>query len=283
MDLNSLFKAGKRFFIDNSGTILTVSSISLGALAVIEAIRATSKAKDIIDDIEYQKFEELGCPEDSDVDCHLTTSEKIRATWTCYIWTVLLLSGSAVCGVSAHVTDNKKIQAASLAYGSLLETYNTYQDNVRKVLKEKEIRTINHGVMHDIVERDKAAMPEHVKNTIFAVTDDTKVLFRDAYSSRNGGGYFKRTMEEVRRAEGRFNRILMDNGRATINDWYDCLDIGHSELGDYFGWEWAEVGPLFAVGVPDDINIVEDVAVVSGLGLARDQYSKFFEMPKKLY
>ena len=172
MDLNSLFKAGKRFFIDNSGTILTVSSISLGALAVIEAIRATSKAKDIIDDVEYQKFEELGCPEDSDVDCRLTTSEKIRATWTCYIWTVLLLSGSAACGISAHITDNKKIQAASLAYGSLLETYNTYQDNVRKVLKEKEIRTINHGVMHDIVERDKAAMPEHVKNTIFAVTDD---------------------------------------------------------------------------------------------------------------
>lgn len=282
MDLNRLINNTKRFFINNSGTILTISSISLGVLAVAEAIHATSRAKDIIDELEYEKFEDLGCPED-DTDYHLSQSEVIKGVWKCYIWTGLLLSGSVVCGVAAHRTDNKKIQAASLAYGSLLETYNTYQEKMRWVLKDKDVRAINHEVMHDIVERDKAAMPEHIRDTIFAVSDDTKVLFRDVYSAKTGSGYFKRSMEEVRRAEGKFNRILLDNGRATINDWYDCLDIGHSELGDYFGWDWADVGPLFAVGVPDDINIVEDVAVVSGLGLARDQYSKFFEMPKKLY
>jgi hypothetical protein len=225
----------------------------------------------------------MGCPEDENVDYHLTNTEKVKNTWHCYIWTLLLLSGSIACSVSAHVTDNKKIQAATLAYGSLLETYNTYQEKMRWVLKDKDIREVNHRVMHDIVERDKSAMPDHIKNTIFAVSDDTKVLFRDIYSAKTGSGYFKRTMEEVRRAEGRFNRMMMDNGRATINDWYDCLNLGHSELGDYFGWDWAEVGPLFAVGVPDDIDMVEDVAVVSGIGLARDQYSKFFEMPKKLY
>ena len=283
MDLNRLLSNSKRFFIDNSGTILTIGAASLGVLAVVEAVRATSKAKDIIDDLEYERFESMGCPEDENVDYHLTNTEKVKNTWHCYIWTMLLLSGSIACGVSAHVTDNKKIQAATLAYGSLLETYNTYQEKMRWVLKDKDIREVNHRVMHDIVERDKSAMPDHIRNTIFAVSDDTKVLFRDIYSAKTGSGYFKRTMEEVRRAEGRFNRMMMDNGRATINDWYDCLNLGHSELGDYFGWDWAEVGPLFAVGVPDDIDMVEDVAVVSGIGLARDQYSKFFEMPKKLY
>lgn len=282
MDFNRLVRNSKRFFINNSGTILTIGAVSLGVLSVVEAIHATSRAKDIIDEIEYEKFESFGCPESEDMDYHLTTSEKIKHTWKCYIWTGLLLSGSVACGVSAHATDNKKLQAASLAYGSLLETYNTYQEKMRYVLKEKDIRELNHNVMHDIVERDKSTMPAHVKNTIFAVSDDTNVLFRDIYSSK-GTGYFKKTMEEVRRAEGRFNRMMLDCGSATLNDWYDCLDIGHSEIGDFLGWKWEDCGPLFAVGIPDDVDIVEDTAVVTGLGLGRDQYSKFFEMPNRVY
>lgn len=284
MDLNRSINTAKIFLRQNLSTVLTIGSAIFTVLAVSEAIHATSNAKDIIDDAEYEKFELMGCPEEGDIsDCKLSVPEIISNTWRCYIWTTVLLSGAITCGVASHIESNKKVQALSLAYGSLLETYNTYKDNVQRSLKDSQIRAINHGVVHDIVEKDKAIMPDHVKNQLFAVTDDTKVLFRDIYSSRTGKGYFKLTMEEVRRAEGKFNRMLMDSGSATLNDWYDCLDIGHSELGDILGWRWADVGPLFAVGVPDDINIVEDVAVVTGLGLARDQYSKYFMMPDKLY
>lgn len=282
MDLNSIFSAGKRFLLTNTSSLLTGGSIVLSIFAVSEAIHATNKAKNIIDELEYEKFESLGCPEDESVDYRLSTSEVVANTWSCYIWTLLLLSGAITCGVASHINSNRKIEAMSIAYGSLLETYNTYKDNVRKTIKERDLRTINHNVVHDIVEKDKASMPEHIKNTLFAVTDDTKVLFRDVYSSKNSSGYFKKTMEEVRRAEGRFNRMLIDNGSATLNDWYDCLDIGHSEIGDVLGWRWEEVGPLFAVGIPDDINIVDDVAVVTGLGLGRDEYTKYFEMPSKI-
>jgi hypothetical protein len=283
LDFNRFINTTQIFLRKNSRTILTCGSVILTISAVCEAIRATSHAKDIIDEAEYEKFEYLGCHEDDVDDYRLTYSEILKNTWKCYIWTALLLSGAITCGIVSHIESNKKIEAATVAYGSLLETYNTYRDNVQKVVKERDNMLINHGVVHDMVERDKAVMPEYVKQQLFAVTDDTKVLFRDIYSSRTGKGYFKLTMEEVRRAEGRFNRMLMDNGSATLNDWYDCLDIGHSELGDVLGWRWENCGPLFAACVPDDINIVEDVAVVTGVGLVKDQYSKYFVMPDKLY
>ena len=278
MDFNRFIFNTKRFLVENTGTILTFSSAALTVLSVVEAIRATNKAKDIIDELEYEKFESLGCPEDERIDYSLSTSEVVSNTWKCYIWTIVLLSGAVTCGIVSHIQANKKAQALSLAYGSLLETYNAYQDNMEKVLKEKDIREINHNVIHDMVETDKAIMPRSKQNGMFVVSDDTKVLFRDAYSSK-GSGYFKITMNDARIALGKYNKLLFSYGRATLNDWYDCLGLGHSELGDYMEFSWEEHGPLFLKATPDDVNIDEDSAVVTVLGLTSDEGCMFFTRP----
>lgn len=284
IDFNKLLNPVRIFWKQNNRTILRLGALALGVSAVVECGRATVKAKDILDDAKYMKFESLGCNTMLDKeDYALSTKEVISKTWKCYIWTTVLLSAAIACDVTANIESEKRIEELTLAYGAAVESYNAYKSSVAKTLKARDIREINHNMVHDIVEKDKAQMPEYTRKQLFAVTDDTTVLFRDIYSSNTGKCYFKKTMEEVRRAEGRFNRMLMDNGSATLNDWYDCLDIGHSDIGDFLGWRWADVGPLFAVGVPDDIDIVEDVAVVTGLGLGRDQYTKFFEMPNKLY
>lgn len=276
------FNNAKHYVFNNASSFLTGGSIVLTVLTVVEAVHATRKANDIIDELKYEKFEALGCPEDENINYDLTVKETVSSVWPCYIWTGLLLTCSIVCGVASHYNSNKKIQALTLAYGSTLELYNMYKDNVEKVVKDKDLRLINHGVVHDIVEKDKKVLPEHTKNILYGVTDDTMILFRDLYSSKIGKGYFKRTAEDIRRAEGRFNRLLIENRYATLNDWYDCLDIGHSELGDTLGWRFEETGPLFATPIPDDFNIVEDVAVVTGLGLGKYQHSRFIESPKTI-
>lgn len=286
IDLNRSLANAKIFWKQNSRSILTIGSVVLTVSAVFEAVKATSHAKDIIDDVEYEKFESLGCPEDGNHNPNeykLTYSEVLRNTWKCYIWTALLLSGAVTCGVVSHIESNKRIEAATVAYGSLLETYNTYRDNVQRSLKEKDRMAINHSTMHDIVERDRAMMPENMYNHLTAMNDDDLILVRDVYGSKIKGAYFKRTASQISKAEGKFNRILMDNGKATLNDWYDCLDIGHSELGDYYGWEWDKDGPLYAIAIPDDFNVVEDRRVISGLGLAESEYTKFFKPFRQLY
>lgn len=284
MDLRRSINGIKVFWKHNSRAILTTGSVILGVSAVVEAIRATSLAKDLIDEAEYDKFESLGCPEDESIDYRLTKGEIFKHTWKCYIWTTLLLSGSIACGIASHVESNKKLNAAAIAYGGLLETYNTYKENVEKVVKEKDLREINHRTVHDIVERDKEAMSDQIKDQMFKDNgEDILVLFRDAYSSKGASGYFKLTSEDVRKAELDFNKKLMDDGVATLNDWYDCLDIGHSEVGDYYGWRYDPNGPLFAVTIPDDFNISNDIRSVTCLGLGYTRYSRFFERPKSLY
>ena len=283
LDVNKHINTAKIFWKHNGRTILTCGSIILTVSAVFEAIRATSHAKDILDEVKYEKFESMGCPENPNINYQLTSSEVLRHTWKCYIWTALLLSGAVTCGVVSHIESNKRIEAATVAYGSLLETYNTYRDNVQRALKEKDRIAINHATVHDIIEQDKAYIPENAYNRMLTATDDELLLLRDVYGSKINGAYFKRTASDISKAECKFNRILMDQGRATVNDWYDCLDIGHSELGDYYGWEWDKDGPLYAVVIPDDFNIANDRRVISGLGLAESEYTKFFKPYRQLY
>jgi hypothetical protein len=284
MDLRKSVNMAKMLWKQNSRSILTIGSVVLTISSVVEAIHATSLAKDIIDDAEYEKFEELGCPEETNVDYKLTTSEIIKHTWKCYIWTILLLSGAVACGVVSHIQSNKRIEAATVAYGSLLETYNAYRDNVQKIVKDKDVRAINHAVVHDMVEQDKKLIPDQIQNSMFADSEEnTLVLFRDAYSAKGIGGYFMRTSSDIMRAELEFNTKLMNDGVATLNDWYDCLDIGHSEIGDYYGWRYDDGGPLYSVTIPDDFNVTRDKRNVTCLGLGYNRYTTFYERPKPVY
>ena len=283
MNFSAAINTAKLFLRHNKSGILTGIGAVLAIAAVCEAVRSTSKAKDIVDELEYTKFEEMGAPEEPNVDFHLTRSEVIRGVWKCYILTFLLTSASVTCIICSHVNSNKTISAMSMAYGSLLETYNTYKDNVRKNLTEKEQQLISHGTVHDIVERDKQSMPEKVKDTIFEKDDnDIKNLYRDAYSSKITGAYFKKTSDEILRAENEFNAKLSRDGYATLNDWYDCLDLGHSESGDYFGWRYESHGPLFATTITDDYVVTRDKYNVICLGLSYSRYGKYVEMPRAL-
>ncbi len=260
----------KRGILIGAGVVLTLA-------AVCEAVRATSKAKDIIDECEYEKFESLGMPEEGSEDFHLTKSETLRAVWKCYILTVLLTGGAVTCMISSHIASNRTIGAMSAAYASLLETYNVYRDNVRKVVTNSENQRITHGTVHDIVASDKELVPEKLKSSLI-ISDGTEILFRDAYSAK-GTGYFKMTMNDARKAVAKFNKWLMDNDRATLNDWYDFLGLGHSDLGDCLWWSWAEDGPLYLRAIPDDVDTDDDDLIITALGLASDEGASWFALP----
>ena len=283
MGFDRSIRSLKVFWNHHGRTILSVGSCVLAASAVVEAIHATSNAKDIIDELKYQKFEAVGGIDTINADYSLTPKEVVSATWKCYIWTGLLLSGSIACSVASHVESNKRIEAAAVAYGSLLETYNSYRDNVRKIVKDKDFREINHGAARDMIERDISAIPPHIQKDIFKDSDESiEVLFRDDYSANIQGAYFKRTAEFVRRAELDFNRILKENGVASLNDWYDCLDLGHSDIGDYYGWDYNLDGPLFAIGVPENYCLAHDSVVVTALGLGKSSHTTYFETPRTI-
>ena len=278
MNFSATMTAAKLFLRHHKSAILTGIGAVLTIAAVCEAVRATSKAKDVIDELEYEKFEEMGAPEEPNVDFHLDRSEVLKGVWKCYILTFLLTGGALTCVICSHVNSNKTIGAMSMAYASLLETYNTYKDNVRKNISEKEQRAITHGTVHDIIEKDQSILNEKSKSAVMMLSDETKVLFRDAYSSK-GTGYFRMNMNDARIAVSKFNKWMMNNEQASLNDWYDFLGLGHSELGDYMIWKW-EDGPVYLKAIPDDIDMDEDINVTTALGLVHDECDTFFSIPQ---
>lgn len=283
MNANGLIAGSRAILRQHGRSILTGGSIILTVLAVGEGIRATCNAKDIISEKQYEKFEAMGCPEEGG-DFKLTREEVIKSVWKCYIWTFLLLGAAIACGITSHVQSNKIIEGSSLAYSSLLETYNMYQHNVGRVLSNKQQRDVLHETVHDIVENDgpNPKVTDIKPTTKIVVSEDTKVLFRDAYSSK-GSGYFRMTMNDARIAIAKFNKWLMDNDQATLNDWYDFLGLGHSEMGDVLGWSWMKDGPLYLRAVPDDININDDNEVITVLGLTSDENGIYFSRPGNMY
>jgi hypothetical protein len=283
MNFTATMNAAKLFLRHHKSSILTGVGVVLTIAAVCETVRATSKAKDVIDELEYEKFEEMGAPEEPNVDFHLDKKEVLKGVWKCYIFTGLLTAGAVTCIICSHVNSNKTIGAMSMAYASLLETYNTYKDNVQRNLKEKDQQLIAHSIAHDIVEKDKQVMPEKMKEELFNNDgNDIKNLYRDAYSSNIVGTYFKKTSDEILRAENEFNAKLSRDGYASLNDWYDCLDLGHSEIGDYFGWRYDPHGPLFATTITDDYVVTRDKYNVICLGLSYSRYGKYVEKPREL-
>lgn len=274
MGFTTFITSAGLFLRHNKCLILTAAGVGLTVGAVFEAVRSTNKAKDIIDELEYEKFEEAGAPEEPNVDCRLSRSEVLKGVWKCYIFTALLTSGAVACIICAHVNSNKAISAMSMAYASLLETYNSCKDNIQKNLTEKEQRSITHGMVHDIVEKDKNDKSDIPK---IVVSNNASILFRDAYSSK-GTGYFRMPMDDARKAVAKFNKWMMDNDSASLNDWYDFLGLGHSELGDCLFWKW-ESGPLYLKAIPDDIDVDEDNEVVTVLGLVHDESCAFFSLP----
>lgn len=282
MSFRPIIQTIKIFLINNKTTILTASACALTISAMAETVRATSKAKDIIDELEYQKFEAAGAPEEPNIDCRLNKKEIVQNTWKCYIWAFLLMSGAITCCVCSHVSSTKKLSAMTMAYASLLETYNTYQDNVRKHISQKDVRTIEHGVVHDIIQEDNTILTNKGTPPKIVVSNDATVYFRDAYSAK-GTGAFKMSMNDARIAVSRLNKYMTECDCATLNDWYDFLGLGHSEIGDTLGWRWMEDGPLYLRIIPDDVDSYSDDAVVCMIGLASDENCSYFLMPKPIY
>jgi hypothetical protein len=60
----------------------------------------------------------------------------------------------------------------------------------------------------------------------------------DGFSNR----YFKSDIDELAKANNRFNAYLIRNGEACLNDLYDELGLDHSDVGYQVGWSLNRMG-----------------------------------------
>lgn len=207
MDTHKLIRRSRAFLKRNSSTILTCVGAAGVVVTTVSAVKATPRALYLLEEAKREKGEEL------------TKWEVVKATGPVYIPTVLLGVSTISCIFGAN-TLNKRYQASLISAYTLLDSsYKDYKKKVEDLYGEQVDNKIKAEIAKDRYE-DPVELGEDEE------------LFYDEFSER----YFNATKYDVQQAEYRLNRDIQMQGWASLNDFYEYLDIDPIESGDALGW-----------------------------------------------
>ena len=224
IDIQKIAKSFTLTLKKHSPAILTGIGVAGMVASTITAVRATPKALKLIEERKIAL----------DVD-KLTVGETIRTTWKCYIPSAVTGTLSAGCIVFASSVNHKRNTALATAY-SLSETaLKDYKDSVIKTVGEKKAEEIDKDVSKKQLERTPL-----VNKEVITVDRDGDLWF-DPISKR----YFRSTRNDVDRAVNELNRSMINEGYASLNDFYYALGLDGVGYGDDLGWnvnkDWLEI------------------------------------------
>ena len=216
--MNNLLHNTGVFLKRNAPTILTsIGGIGVVATSIL-AVKATPKAMRLIEKAEKEKGDEL------------TKLEIAVNAGPAYIPAAVTGLTTIACIFGANALNKRQQAALMSAYALINNSYKEYKNKVKELYGKEIEKKIRTEVAKDRFE-DEESYHE----------DDGKQLFYDEYSNR----YFRATNETVLRAEYEINRILVEDCYATLNEYYDLLDIPKVDYGDYVGWSSAQMFEMY--------------------------------------
>lgn len=195
-----------RYLKKNAPAILS----GIGAVGVITtailAVKATPKAMHILE----EKGEEA------------SRTEKILAVTPVYIPAILMGATTITCILSANYLNKERQAMLTSAYAYLNNSYNEYRSTVKDIFGD------------DADDKVKAEIAKK-RYTDATKPEPNKKLFYDQFSER----YFEATEQEVMDAVLKLNRHYSIFSEATLNDFYDLLDLEPTDYGGVLGWSYA--------------------------------------------
>lgn len=183
--------------------------------APILAVPATVKAVELLEEAKRSRKKDK-----------LTPKETAQVAWKCYIPVAVTLVASTACLYASSSLSFKR----NVAIGAAYELSKT----ALKEYREKVIETVGEETEHQIREKvDKARVEKNpVSNNEVIVTGGGEVLCYDALSGR----YFKSDVNAINAAVNEINKSLLNDMYISLNEFYDELDLEHTDLGDDLGW-----------------------------------------------
>lgn len=215
-----------RFFKDtasamskNSPALLTGIGITGMITAAVLAVKSTPKAMRCID----AKRDELELGEDE----KLPVVETVKATWKCYVPSVVTGGVAIACLVGANSVNARRNAALATAYNLSTTALAEYKDKVTEVVGEKKEREIR-----DKVAEDKLKKNPSNQSTII-VTGKGNTRFMDSITKRR----FTSDIETINRIVNRLNRRMIGgDDYISLNEFYYEIGLEGVDIGDDIGW-----------------------------------------------
>ena len=204
----------KSSLVKNGPVILTGLSIAGFVTTAVLTGVATTKAIRVIEEEKEVKGEDL------------TLKEKARVSWKYYIPPVATGIVSGACAIGAHSVSARRTAALAAAYQLSETALSEYRDKVIETIGEKKEKAVRDKVAKEKLEQNP------VNESSVIITGKGKTLCFDSLSGR----YFESDIESIKKAVNDINKRLLCDMYVSLNEFYDELDMDHTDIGEDLGW-----------------------------------------------
>lgn len=215
-DIQKFFKNVQAWGSDHSAEILLGLGIASGISATVWAVKETPKALKLIEEKKREERRD-----------ELTPIEYVQTTWKCYIPAAMSGAFSIACLIGSHSVHARRNAALAAAYKLSETALSEYREQVIETIGEKKEKVVREKV-------DKARIEKNpVSKSDVIITEKGNTLCYDSLSGR----YFRSDIDRIKKAAIEVNRQLVLNMYASLNDFYDELNLEHTQIGYELGWK----------------------------------------------
>lgn len=214
-NLALFFKGAQSFVTRHTPELLTGIGIAGMVTTTVLAVKATPKALQLIEEEKHSLHKDK-----------LTVVETVKACWKPYIPATVLGVSSVACLIGSSSVSMRRNAALATAY-KLSETALTeYKEKVVETIGEAKEKVVREKI-------DKKHLEEKpVGQNPVIVTSKGNTRCFDYHSGRR----FTSDIEHIKRAVNELNRRMLLDMYVSLNDFYDELDLEHTDLGNDLGW-----------------------------------------------
>lgn len=220
MTFNSLTKQAEKFIIDNSPSLLT----AVGVAGTVTTAYLTGKAGYRLGATLVGREIDRAIADDN-YEMHVNLREEVREHWKLFIPPVTVGVLTIASIVAANRVGTRRAAAMAAAYTISERAFVEYKDKVVQKIGEKKEEEVRTEVAQDRVNRTGA----HDQQVVIA---SGEVLCFDSITGR----YFYNTHEGLRKAQNDLNETILNDGHATLSDFYNLIGLEATSISDELGW-----------------------------------------------
>lgn len=175
--------------------------------------KATYHAANLLRDIELENNQKL------------TKKEIVNVVWPQYIPAVVAGVGTSAAIIMSTRIGMRRTAAMTAAFTLSEKAANEYREKVIEHIGKAKNVKIEDDLAQDRINRSKA-------NPASIIMTGQEQLCYDSWSSR----YFTSTMEDLKKAQNDLNHRIISDDYASLSDFYDLLNLEHTQESDDIGW-----------------------------------------------
>lgn len=215
-DITNFINVAKTAVSKHSPEILIGIGIAGWCSTTILAVKSTPKALRLLEDARNEK----GAP--------LTTKEKVKTAWKCYIPAAVTGVVSTACLIGSSSVSTRRNAALATAYQISSTALADYKEKVVEVVGEKKSQVVKEKVHQKKVDENPISKAAPV-----VITEKGNTLCYDITSGR----YFKSDIDTIKKTINELNRrMVLGEMYISLNDLYTELDLPTIPIGDEIGW-----------------------------------------------